>query len=253
MYPTTIQPGLGAMKLRRCEAASAGSMNLLSPRDRVQFATVSARSAHPAGNGPPSPMESLGTLRWYGADERIYRQDESDDYWYRLVGGAARKCTQISDGRRQIVDFLLPGDLFGFHTGDCSVECVVANTTVVRYPRREMEFLMESDPQLAREVREFAFESIGRMQSRIILLGRSRAMERVCGFLLEMAYRAQIESLGTVSLLMSRYDIADYLAIAVETVSRSLTTLRSKRVIAFLDTRHFRILDRKALEAQCCR
>ena len=241
------------MVLRRCETDSANSTNLLRPRDCMQFATISSRSPHLAGNGPPSPIESLGTLRRYGADERIYRQDESGDYWYRLVGGAARKCTQISDGRRQIVDFFLPGDLFGFHTGDCSVECVVANTTVVRYPRREMEFLMESDPQLAREVREFAFESIDRMQSRIILLGRSRAMERVCGFLLEMAYRPQIESLGTVSLLMSRYDIADYLAIAVETVSRSLTTLRSKRVISFLDTRHFRILDRKALEAQCCR
>jgi CRP/FNR family nitrogen fixation transcriptional regulator len=253
MYPTTIQPGLGAMELRRCEAASASGTNLLSPRDRMQSPTLSIRAAHLAGNAPPSPTESLGTLRRYGADERIYRQDEFPDYWYRLVAGAARKCTQISDGRRQIVDFLLPGDLFGFHTGDCSVECVVANTTVVRYPRREMESLMEADPQLAREVREFAFESIHRMQSRVILLGRSRAMERVCGFLLEMAHRAQIESLGTVSLPMSRYDIADYLALAVETVSRSLTTLRSKRLIAFLDTRHFRILDRKALEARSCR
>src|ERR1700735_1772365 len=253
MYTTAIRSGLGAMELRRCEAASVGSTHLLSSRDRMKFATVSVRRAPLAGNGPPSPMESLGTLRRYGADERIYRQDESADYWYRLVGGAARKCTQISDGRRQIVDFLLPGDWFGFHTVDCSAECVVANTTVVRYPRREMESLLEADPQLARGVREFAFESIDRMQSRIILLGRSRAMERVCQFLLEMAYRAQIESLGTVSLPMSRYDIADYLAIAVETVSRCLTALRSKRVISFLDTRHFRILDRKALEAQCCR
>jgi CRP-like cAMP-binding protein len=163
---------------------------------------------------------------------------------------------QISDGRRQIVDFLLPGDLFGFHTGathDCSVECVVANTMVLRYPRREIESLMEADLQLARGVREIAFESIERMQLRIVVLGRSRAMERVCGFLLEMAHRTQIETQGMVSLPMSRYDIADYLAIAVETVSRSLTTLRSKRVIAFLDTRHFRILDWKALEAQCCR
>jgi CRP/FNR family transcriptional regulator, nitrogen fixation regulation protein len=249
MYPTTVEPGRSAMELGRCEALSAR----LSPRDRMPFAAVSVRNAHLASYGPPSPMESLGTLRRYGADERIYRQDDSADYWYRLVGGAARKCSQISDGRRQIVDFFLPGDLFGFHMGDCSVECVVANTTVVRYPRREMESLMEADPQLARGVREFAFESIDRMQSRIILLGRSRAMERVCGFLLEMAHRAQIESLGTVSLPMSRYDIADYLAIAVETVSRSLTTLRSKRVIAFLDTRHFRILDRRALEAHCCR
>src|ERR1700760_3783444 len=220
MYPTTIQSGLGALELRRREPASVSSMNLPGPRNHMQSATMSARPAHLPGNGLPSPMESLGTLRGYGADERIYRQGESADYWYRLVGGAARKCTHVLDGRRQIVDFLLPGDLFGFRAGDCSVECLVANTTVVRYPRREMESLMEADPQLAREVREFAFASIDRMQSRIVLLGQSRAIERVCQFLLEMAYRAQIEPPGTVSLPMSRYDIADYLAIAVETVSR---------------------------------
>jgi CRP/FNR family transcriptional regulator, nitrogen fixation regulation protein len=90
------------------------------------------------------------------------------------------------------------------------------------------------------------------MQSRTILLGRSRALERVSGFLIEMASRAQLETEGLVGLPMSRYDIADYLAIAVETVSRSLTTLRSEQVIAFLDTRHFRIVNRQALEAQCC-
>jgi CRP-like cAMP-binding protein len=201
-------------------------------------------------------MESLGTLRRYDADETVYGQDEATDYWYQLANGAARKCTQMSDGRRQIVDFLLPGDLFGFHAGarqDCSVECVVANTTVVRYQRPRMESLLESDPQFARRVREIAFDSIDRMQSRTILLGCSRALERVGGFLLEMANRREIETDGTVALPMSRYDIADYLAIAVETVSRSLTTLRSKQVIAFFDTRHFRIVNRQALEAHCCR
>jgi len=91
------------------------------------------------------------------------------------------------------------------------------------------------------------------LQSRMILLGRSRALERVCGFLLEMAHRAQLETEESVGLPMSRYDIADYLAIAVETVSRSLTTLRSERVVAFSDTRHFRIVNRRALEAHCCR
>jgi len=224
----------------------------------MQLATVRTYGVPrtPANSRPPSLMESLGTLRRYGADETVYCQDEAADYWYQLVGGAARKCTQMSDGRRQIVDFLLPGDLFGFHAGarhDCAVECVVPNTTVVRYQRPRMESLMESDPQLARRVREITFDSIDRMQSRTILLGCARALERVGGFLLEMADRRQIDTDGTVALPMSRYDIADYLAIAVETVSRSLTTLRSKQVIAFFDTRHFRIVNRKALEAHCCR
>jgi CRP-like cAMP-binding protein len=209
-----------------------------------------------ANSRRPNVMDSLGTLRRYGVDQTVYWPYEATDYWYQLIGGAARKCTQMSDGRRQIVDFLLPGDLFGFHAGarhDCCVECVVPNTTVMRYQRPQMELLMESDPQLARRVREIAFDSIDRLQSRTILLGCSRALERVCGFLLEMADRRQIEADGPVALPMSRYDVADYLAIAVETVSRSLTTLRSKEVIAFFDTRHFRIVNRKALEAHCGR
>jgi CRP/FNR family nitrogen fixation transcriptional regulator len=203
----------------------------------------------------PNPMDSLGKWRSYAAGETVYGQEDVGDYWYRLADGAARKCTLASDGRRQIVDFLMPGDLFGFHAGsrqDCSVECITSDTTVVRFQRQQMESLMESDPHVARQVREIAFASIDRMQSRMILLGRSRALERVCGFLIEIASRAQLETEGIVGLPMSRYDIADYLAIAVETVSRSLTTLRSKQVIAFLDTRHFRIVNPRALEAQCC-
>jgi CRP-like cAMP-binding protein len=206
-------------------------------------------------NRTPQPLDSLGTLHRYGAGERVYCQAEPADYWYRLISGAARKCAQLSDGRRQIVAFLLPADLFGFHAGhlrECSVECVV-NTTILRYPRKQIESLIEADSHLAREVRDIAFGSIDRMQSRMVLLGRSRAMERVCGFLLEMSHRAHIGTEQAVALPMSRYDIADYLAIAVETVSRSLTTLRSERVITFSDTRHFRIVDRKALEAHCCR
>ena len=93
--------------------------------------------------------------------------------------------------------------------------------------------------------------SIDRMQSRMILLGRSRAIERVCGFLLEMGHRTQVQPDGTFTLPIYRYDIADYLALAVETVSRSLTTLRAAQVITFLGTRQLRIVNRRALEAQC--
>jgi CRP/FNR family nitrogen fixation transcriptional regulator len=223
---------------------------------QLAIATAYAVRRPPPQGGPPNAMEALGSLQRYDTGETVYCQDEAADYWYLIVAGAARSSTQIADGRRQIMDFLLPGDLFGFHAGarhECSVESVAPDTIVARYQRLQMESLMETDPQLARRVREIAFRSIDRLQSRMILLGRSRALERVCGFLLEMAHRARIEAEGTVVLPMSRYDIADYLAIAVETVSRSLTTLRSERVIAFFDTRHFRIVNRGALEAHCCR
>jgi CRP-like cAMP-binding protein len=242
--------------MRQVEATAAtfSALNLASP----QLATVGVCCAteEPVHRGSFEKAESFGTLREYAADDTIYRQHEAADHWYLIVDGAARKCTQISDGRRQIMDFLLPGDLFGFESAarrKYSVECVAADTAVVRFQRQRMESLMETDPQLARRVRDIAFDSLDRLQSRMILLGCSRALERVCGFLEEMAHRAQMGIEGTVSLPMSRYDIADYLAIAVETVSRSLTTLRSERVITFFDARHFRVVNRQALEAHCCR
>jgi CRP/FNR family transcriptional regulator, nitrogen fixation regulation protein len=224
----------------------------------MQLATPSSHSVPyiSAYGHPQFAMESLGTLHRYDTGETVYCQGGAADHWYRIVGGAARKSTQIADGRRHIMDFLLPGDLFGFDAAarhECSVECVAPSSSVVHYQRKRMESLMESDPDLARRIRQIAFDSIDRLQSRMILLGHSRALERVCGFLLEMAHRAQIGAGETIALPMSRYDIADYLAIAVETVSRSLTTLRTERVIAFFDTRHFRIVDRSALEAHCCR
>ena len=204
----------------------------------------------------PGLLESTGTLHKYENEQTIYRHYESADHWYLIVSGAARQCAQLSDGRRQIIDFLLPGDLFGLEANgrnECSVECVAANTAVVRYQRRRLESLMEADHRVARFVREIAFGAIERLHFRMLLLGRSRALERVSGFLLEMARRARKENGGTVALPMSRYDIADYLAIAVETVSRSLTVLKSGQVINFAGARHFRIVDREALEARCRR
>lgn len=224
----------------------------------MHLASIEAhrRAGELAHTGLPEPIELLGTLQWYETGDSVYRQYESADHWYQIVSGAARKCAQISDGRRPVMDFLLPGDLFGFEAAtrrQCFVECVAADTSVLRYQRQRMESLMETDQQLARCVREIAFGSIDRLQSRMILLGHSRALERVCGFLLEMARRVPKEIQGVVALPMSRYDIADYLAIAVETVSRSLTTLRSEQVISFVGTRHFRIVNRGALEARCSR
>jgi CRP-like cAMP-binding protein len=130
-------------------ARFSAARNLASP----QLATVGVCCAtgEPISTGPLEQMELFATLREYAADDTIYRKRESADHWYLIVNGAARKCTQISDGRRQIMDFLLPGDLFGIETAarrKCSVERVAADTTVVRYQRQRMESLMETDQLL---------------------------------------------------------------------------------------------------------
>jgi CRP/FNR family transcriptional regulator, nitrogen fixation regulation protein len=200
---------------------------------------------------PSAALEPVMTVLRCKVDEVIYRNGEPAHYWYRVVTGAARKCSLMMGGRRQIVDFLLPGDVFGFETPDLhhfSTEVVTTGTTIARYPRRAAEDLVESDPQVSRWIREKAFHSISRLQARTLILGHTSALARVSAFLLEWMDRCNQPTCATISLPMSRYDIADYLAIAVETVSRALTLLRTQHVIVFRSTRRLSVRDRRALE-----
>jgi CRP-like cAMP-binding protein len=163
----------------------------------------------------------------------------------------ARKSTLLVDGRRRIVDFLLPGDFFGFSTRDeChfEVEAVIEGTVIARYPKRRVEALAESDPEVGRCIRNLAVESISRLEARIVILGRVTAIEKVSAFLLELAQRSRDGVSTVVVLPMSRYDIADYLALSVETVSRALTSLRRRGAIAFTGKRQVRIIKRAALQ-----
>jgi len=200
---------------------------------------------------PLGALEGLSSVARFARGESVYQYGEVAEYWYRIIAGASRKCAFSHDGSRQIIDFLRPGDLFGYDARDThsfAVEAIVAGTVVARYSRRCAEQLADSDPVVARRVRELAFESVCRVQSRMLILGRASALEKVGGFLLEMADRFATKSGSPVALPMSRYDIADYLAMAVETVSRALTLLRERGVIQFEGVRSVRICDRDPLE-----
>jgi CRP/FNR family nitrogen fixation transcriptional regulator len=108
--------------------------------------------------------------------------------------------------------------------------------------------LADSDPRVSREIRQAAFEALSRLQSQLLIVGRITALEKVGSFILEMAARLSRASSRSVALPVSRYDIADYLAVSVETVSRSLTDLKHRGVIRMSGTRTLEIMDRDALE-----
>jgi CRP-like cAMP-binding protein len=202
-------------------------------------------------DGPFAALERFAILTSYGPGESIYRCNDSIEYWYRISGGAACASALSGDGRRHIVDFMFPGDLFGFGVfagRQLCVEAITADTLVARYPRHSAESLADRDPLIARAIREVAFDSIARLQRRMVMLGRNSALEKVSAFLLEMSDRSKAPGPNVVCLPMSRYDIADYLAMAVETVSRTLTELCSRHAIAFRSVRQVNICDRPALE-----
>jgi CRP-like cAMP-binding protein len=149
------------------------------------------------------------------------------------------------------VELLLPGDFFGFtalNEYDSTVEAVTEDTIVAGYPRRRVEMLAEADPQLSREIRQVTFEALSRLQAQLMILGRITATEKVSSFLLTMAERLSNQILDRVDLPISRYDIADYLGLSVETVCRSLTLLKKRGLIALSGPRSVRIIDRGALE-----
>jgi CRP-like cAMP-binding protein len=197
-------------------------------------------------------LEPLATIRRYRVCAAIYHCNEPVEFWYRLLAGSGRRYAMGYDGRRQIVEFVLPGDLFGFGaTGNrhlFSVEAIASGTSAAAYPRPCLERLVDSDPDVSRRVRELVLASISRIQGRVVTLGRTSAVARVSAFLLEMAERFRAGPASAIILPMSRYDIADYLCIAVETVSRALTELRERRLIRFGDIRSVQICDRGALE-----
>jgi CRP-like cAMP-binding protein len=200
---------------------------------------------------PLDAVGSLATTIEYRRGQEIYAPDDPAEYWYRVVRGTVRKCALRADGRRQIVDFLLPGDLFGLITRDehrFAVEAITDGTVVARYPRGKIERQADFDPRIGRRIREAAFEAISRSQARMVILGRMSAIEKVGAFLIEMAERTRGGATEGVVLSMSRYDIGDYLGLAAETVSRTLSDLRQAGAIRIEDTHRVRILDSRALQ-----
>ena len=123
------------------------------------------------------------------------------------------------------------------------VEAVVDDTVLACYPRRRAETIADANPEVARAIREMAFAAIARAERQILILGQKSAPEKVVAFLISLVARGENQCMQEeVVLPVSRYEIADYLAISSETVSRSLTGLEHRGAIAFQGARKIRIL-----------
>jgi CRP-like cAMP-binding protein len=190
------------------------------------------------------------------AEESIYCDGDRAEHWYEVISGGGRACKLVPDGRRQVIEFYLPGDQFGFDDHDglhsVSVEAVAAHRTVLmRHSRRRLNARIASDPNLSSQVRDLVQRSLLQARFHMVILGRLEALERVASFLLEMETRLfgqpDHDAMGCFSLPMDRKDVADHLGITPETLSRCMQTLRRGGTITFPGQRQVRILDRAAL------
>lgn len=192
-------------------------------------------------------LRSLANLRRFDRDQDIYRQEERSDTWYRLVSGSARKYFVRADGRRQLVDIYLPGDLFGFTTRvqhKFAVQAVADGTLVAFYPRQRVEALADEDPATAREIRAQGFEALVRLEDQMLVISTMTSQEKVLEFLVYFHDRLSTDENDGLTLPVSRYDIADMLGISPETVCRAFTDLQERGVISLQGPRRISITHR---------
>jgi CRP/FNR family transcriptional regulator, nitrogen fixation regulation protein len=150
------------------------------------------------------------------------------------------------NGQRQIAAFSFPGDTFGIEGGEehAFSADAVADAKILAIKRRMALSLAALDNEIARELWTLTCQEIDRAQSHTLLLSL-KAPERLASFLLEMA--ARMRSPDEVELPMSRQDIADYVGLTIETVSRELTKLEKASVVGLSTSRRVELLDLAAL------
>ena len=183
----------------------------------------------------------------YGHGSEIFGETEPADYVYQVVKGAVRSYKLLSDGRRQIGAFHLVGDIFGLENGPVhrfTAEAIV-DTTVRLAKRASLEHVAETDALVARDLLSMTTSNLQHAEDHMLLLGRKTSLERVAAFLLEMDRR--LTAAGVMALPMCRRDIADYLGLTLETVSRALSQLHSQGVLGFSGARQIVLRNRQRL------
>ncbi|MDA9463141.1 transcriptional regulator [Bradyrhizobium sp. CCBAU 53415] len=178
----------------------------------------------------------IATPMRFTRNSEIYSEDEAAEYLYQVVSGAVRTYKILEDGRRQIGAFYLPGDIFGFEAGGSHISSAgaICETQLLMVKRTALIVRASHERELTRQLWDAMVLELRRFQEHMMLL-ISSAEDRVVAFLLDMSRRATKN--GAIELPMSRQDVADYLGLTIETVSRTFTQLEQNGVIALPTSR----------------
>ena len=180
-------------------------------------------------------LQRLATQVYFRSGKTIFSEREPADSVFGLSQGVVRLYKLLPDGRRQVLAFALPGDFLGMPLAErhgFSADAI-GEVALCRYSRHELTKFIQSSPNIMRLMIEFAIRELDMAQDQLLLLGNGSAEEKVAIFLLSWRNRAARLSAfsETVPLPMRRQDIADFLGLKLETVSRTLAKLEQKNVI----------------------
>lgn len=200
-------------------------------------------------------VKRLATVRCHAhlpASFTLFREGDAADHVYSISNGTVKLYKLMSDGRRQIIGFLFSGDMFGLAIdgGYAYTAETVSPTQVCRFPHRKLETLLGEIPRLERRMFSMAVKDLVAAQEQMLLLGRKTAREKVATFLLKLSRRAELQGQpgSPIALPMSRADIADYLGLTIETVSRTFTQLKRDGIIGLPASGHVVLLDAGGLK-----
>ena len=193
-------------------------------------------------------LEKIKTYRSFSAGETVLWRGEPLQYVASVVKGVATLSKTMEDGRTQMVGLLLPSDFIG-RPGRSEIEFDVTATTDVTlccFARAPFERLVEDTPHIAQRLMELALDELDAARDWMLLLGRKSAREKIATFIDMLARRADHSTTSPTQQLelhLTRDQIANYLGLTLETVSRQFSALKKDKIIDFTDRRHFQVLD----------
>jgi CRP/FNR family transcriptional regulator len=216
-----------------CSARHIGMCDVLSDSDLCVLAHVAQRLAIPAG-------------------KTFIEEGDAAKYFFDINQGDVRVSKSLADGRRQITGFMGVGHFLGLAVGGeyAFTAEAINDVRLCRFDRVAIKTVFDEFPALERRLLDVATHELVVAQEQMLLLGRKSALERVVSFLLKRAenYASDGAEPVAMKLPMSRLDLADYLGLTIETVSRSLSQLKRDGLISFKDAHAVTLLERRRLQ-----
>ncbi len=178
------------------------------------------------------------------ARQTVFRDGDTSNHLFSVSSGMVKLYKLLPDGRRQITAFLLPGEFFGMAEANnayvYTAEAIIPSL-LCRFPKGRLEAMMGSMPNLERRILNKISADMSRSQEQMLVLGRKTAREKIASFLISLFDRLSMphhEEDSTIQVPMNRSDIADYLGLTIETVSRTLTQLKREEIIDLPNNTH---------------
>lgn len=216
-----------------CGALNHTICGALNAQELIQFSTLTRAIQVPEGSC-------------------LVREGDDDNLIFTVTTGCFKSYKQLADGRRQIMGFYFPGDFIGLSGSNhyqVDVEAVT-QSSACQMRRSDLKLLSKQIPKIENRLYDLTSDALAELQGQLLLLGRKTAQERLATFIMMLADRAAEEAgepASTVDVPMTRQDIADFLGLTIETVSRTFSALRKTGVIGTETKGRIDILDHDGL------